>query len=155
MKTPGFRERGGGWVVSQSILLVLLVAAGPLFRNDITVPMNFLCGWIFFFFGALLGVLGVKHLGQNRTAYPQPLAHGELVTTGIYAFVRHPLYSSLIFAGLGWALIWNSAPALCMAAVNFFFFNAKANKEEQWLRERFPTYVAYAQKVKRLIPFVY
>ena len=141
--------------MSQSVLLLALVLAGPLFREDVTVLMNVLCGWAWFIFGGFLGVLGVMHLGKNRTAYPQPLDHGELVTTGIYRFVRHPLYSSLIFAGFGWALIWNSSPALFIALVNLFFFDAKARQEEIWLRARFPAYAAYAQKVKRLIPFLY
>ncbi len=155
MKPNRFRDKGGWWVVSQSVLLLALVLAGPLFREDVTVLMNVLCGWAWFIFGGFLGVLGVKHLGKNRTAYPQPLDHGELVTTGIYRFVRHPLYSSLVFAGFGWALIWNSSPALFIALVNLFFFDAKGRHEEIWLRSRFPAYAAYAQKVKRLIPFLY
>lgn len=152
---PSFRERGGGWVISQGVLLLALTVCGPFFRDDVTVPMNFFCGWVLFIFGGVLGVLGVKHLGNNRTPYPQPLADSELITTGIYRFVRHPLYSSLVFAGIGWGLIWSSAPALAIATINVFFFDAKARLEERWLQKRFPAYAAYSQKVKRLVPFIY
>lgn len=148
-------QRGRGWVLAQSLLLLALVLAGPLGRSAGEAWLAGLAaviGSILFAIGAILGLLGVKHLGRNRTPYPQPLADAALVTTGVYAWVRHPLYASLIYAGFGWALLWSSYPALIIAAIDLCFFTAKAQAEERHLRAKFPAYADYATRVKRFIP---
>ena len=76
-------------------------------------------------------------LGKNRTPYPQPRADSELIQHGIYARVRHPLYTSVMLASLGWAMIWQSAAAFGAALVLIPFFHAKARREERWLGEQF------------------
>lgn len=146
------------WVALQSVLLLALVVAGPWFRLAEAEGFNlgvFIVSGGLFLIGAVLGVLGVRHLGRNRTPYPQPLAEARLVTTGVYAWVRHPLYASLIYAGLGWAGIWHSTPALVIAVINVVFFDAKARCEERWLRAKFPEYAEYVRRVKRFLPRVY
>ena len=56
---------------------------------------------------------------------------------------------------IGWALVWQSWPALLVAAALIPFFAAKARREERWLREKFPEYAAYEQRVRRFIPGIY
>ena len=150
---PKSSRSGRGWVVAQSLLLLALVAAGPLGRaqEKAWAVMSGL-GVILFGLGAYLGVLGVRHLGRSRTPYPEPLAEAELITTGVYAVVRHPLYASLIYAGFGWALLFNSRPALAVAVINVLFFTAKARCEERWLLLRYPGYAAYMARVNRFLP---
>lgn len=149
-----FQARGGRWVVAQSVLLLALVAAGPLDQHCPGLVAT-ISGEALFLAGALLGLAGVKHLGRNRTPYPQPLAEAQLVTTGAYRLVRHPLYGSLLLAGLGWACLWHSPSAYALAAVNTVFFVLKANQEERWLREKFPEYAAYARRTRRFIPWLW
>ena len=57
-----------------------------------------------------------------------------------------------MLASLGWALIWQSRPALIAALILIPFFHAKARREEQWLRKQFPDYVDYERRVPRFIP---
>lgn len=102
-----------------------------------------------------MGVLGVVGLGRARTAFPRPRSDGRLVTTGIYGWVRHPLYFSVITASVGWGLIWGSAVAVALAGVLGGFLAAKAEREERWLREVYPDYASYAKRVKRLVPGLY
>jgi protein-S-isoprenylcysteine O-methyltransferase Ste14 len=75
-----------------------------------------------------------------------------LVQRGIYARVRHPLYTSVMLASLGWALIWQSGSSLLAALALVPFFHAKARREERWLCETFPDYADYASRVPRFIP---
>ena len=112
-------------------------------------------GALFIALSALTGLLGKRDLGANRTPFPRPKDDARLVTTGIYARVRHPLYLSVICLGFGWALLWRSWPALALAAVQILFFDAKARREERWLSTQFPDYTAYARRVKRFIPSLY
>ncbi len=102
--------------------------------------------------GAWAGLRGHHDLGRHLTPFPRPKADAELIRSGIYAKVRHPLYLSVISLGFAWALLWRSGPALALAVLQLPFFQAKARKEEGWLRERFSGYEEYARRVKRFIP---
>jgi protein-S-isoprenylcysteine O-methyltransferase Ste14 len=106
--------------------------------------------------GAML-LLGrsLLDLGQNLTPLPHPRDDGQLVQTGIYGLVRHPLYSgviSLTLAYAGWQMSWVH---LVGSIGLLIFFDAKARKEEAWLTAKFPEYINYCSTVKKLIPGIY
>ena len=105
--------------------------------------------------GGLLALAGVFRLGTNLTAVPYPKDDAILVTTGPYQFVRHPIYSGLILAALGWALLRNGWLTLIYALLIFIFFDIKSRREEQWLCQKYPGYEAYQQRVRKLVPFIY
>jgi len=108
--------------------------------------------WVPAFFS---GVLGLYHIKKYLTPLPYPVEHNQLVTTGIYAYVRHPLYSSQLFAAMGWSIFAVSCSHLFLTVAGFLFFSYKASLEEQWLTRRHPEYAEYARRVKRFIPWVY
>ena len=147
--------RGGIWVVAQFALMIAGLAAGPIWRASWNGWPTFAAGLVFLLIGAWLGLRGKRDLGLNRTPFPQPKDDGQLITTGIYARLRHPLYASIIALGFAWALLWQSWPALGLAVAQILFFDAKARREERWLRARFPGYAAYVRRVKRFIPGLY
>jgi protein-S-isoprenylcysteine O-methyltransferase Ste14 len=61
-----------------------------------------------------------------------------------------------VFCGsVGWALVWQSWPALLATLALAPFFDAKARREECWLRQQFPEYASYEQRVRRFIPWIY
>lgn len=105
--------------------------------------------------GAGIIVAGAAALGGNLTPCPKPSDDATLVQSGVFSRVRHPLYMGLIMMSVGWALVRQSAPALVIALGSMPFFDAKARREERWLRERFPDYGDYQRRVKRFIPGVY
>jgi protein-S-isoprenylcysteine O-methyltransferase Ste14 len=98
---------------------------------------------------------GLLDLGRSLTPLPYPRDDAQLVQAGVYSLVRHPLYSGLIVAALSWVLYQRSLSHLAGAIVLFVFFNAKATLEETWLRQKYPEYDAYQQRVKKLIPWLY
>lgn len=108
-----------------------------------------------FILALMIGGLGVLKLGPNLTPLPYPLDHNRLVTQGIYAVIRHPLYSCQLFAALGWVVYSLSLSHLLLLVVAFLFFNYKATQEEAWLTERHPEYANYARGTRKLIPWVY
>lgn len=55
---------------------------------------------------------------------------------------------------IGWAMVWQSWPALLAAATLIPFFQAKA-RLERWLREKFSKYAEYEKQVRRFIPWIY
>ncbi len=79
----------------------------------------------------------------------------ELVTSGPYHLVRHPIYSGILFAGVGTAvaLRWLWLIAIGLAGIYFLY---SATVEERYLNQQFPdTYPAYKLSTKMLVPFVF
>jgi len=148
-------DRGAAWVWVQSILLAALLAAGPLGAGSWHSPALVAAGGLLFLLAGALGVAGVVQLGRNRTPFPRPRAGSALVRHGVYRWVRHPLYLSVMGASLGWSLMFQSAAALAVAAGVAGFLDAKARSEERWLVAAFPDYTDYAARVRRFIPGIY
>jgi protein-S-isoprenylcysteine O-methyltransferase Ste14 len=112
-------------------------------------------GFLFLLIGLVIAFISIVKLGQNLTALPHPKDNAQLVTTGIYAFLRHPIYSALIFIGFGWAL-WNSSLlSLFIALILGIFLDLKSRREEHYLQKLFSEYVDYKKRVKKFVPFVY
>jgi protein-S-isoprenylcysteine O-methyltransferase Ste14 len=81
-------------------------------------------------------------------------AEPELVTSGPYRFVRHPIYSGLLTAMLGTALA-NSLIGLIVVAVLVAYFYYCGIVEEQNLATTFPkAYPEYRNRTKMLTPFL-
>lgn len=143
------------WVIGQSMLMLAVVALGVTHRGAWQSDAGFVAGAVLFALGAVVGVWGVRSLGRSRTPNPTPKADAELVQTGIYHRLRHPLYSSVMLASLGWALLWQSAAAMVATLILCVFFDAKARLEERLLLAKFPEYDAYRRRTWRFVPWVY
>jgi protein-S-isoprenylcysteine O-methyltransferase Ste14 len=150
-----FFARGGWWVVGQSVLLLAVAVIGVIFRKSWPCATGVGLGAVLCVLGAAFGVAGACVLGRSRTAFPKPREDATLVRHGIYARVRHPLYTSVILLSVGWGLIWESWPACVAALLLGVFLNAKARREEVWLREKFPDYSAYQKQARRFFPWLY
>ena len=150
-----FRERGGLWVVSQSVLMIAVVGFAPAYSGGLRLPGLRAAGFILIALGAFFGLAGVWALKGNRTAFPKPREGSKLIQHGIYSRVRHPLYTSVVLVSLGWALVWQSGIALLLATSMAPFFHAKTRVEERCLRERFPEYAEYERRVCRFLPFLF
>jgi protein-S-isoprenylcysteine O-methyltransferase Ste14 len=154
-------QRGEYWVVAQAILIIGY-AVLPVYRPvgwHIPAPPALYGVWTIAAALALFAVIligkGLRDLGHNLTPLPYPKADGELVQTGVYGIVRHPLYSGLIFAAIAWAIYQVSLSHFGAAPIALVFLNAKASREESWLAERYPEYPDYQHRVKKLIPWIY
>lgn len=106
--------------------------------------------------GGLIGIYTLMHnkLG-NFSVYPEPIDRAQLITSGPYRLVRHPMYLALLLFMLGIVLynasVWNylAMPLLLIAILG------KINKEEAYLRRKFGGYSAYCDCSRRLLPFIY
>lgn len=149
------KDRGGAWVAAQALLMLLVLGLGLRARGAALFPGSLVIGGVLMFAAALLALAGASAWGGKPTPFPRPRENAELLRGGVYAWLRHPLYASLILLGLGWALFRESGPALAAAGALALFFDAKARQEERWMRERFPEYSAYQKHVRRFIPWIY
>jgi protein-S-isoprenylcysteine O-methyltransferase Ste14 len=150
-----FVQRGGWWVVGQ-ILLLLTIVGLDLTGHAAAKPLPlFIGGLVLIAAATICSLAGLLALGRNLTPFPKPSAKTELVQQGIYALIRHPLYTSVFCAAVGSSFIFQSWPALVASLGLGIFFDAKAKHEERWLRQQFPDYAGYARRVRRFIPGIY
>ena len=151
----GFLQRGGLWVLGQSVLLCAVMAGGILCRNQWQSSALTVCGALLLVLAAGCGLAGSVSLGRNLSPFPKPSTSTRLVQTGIYGLMRHPLYTAVLCGSVGWALVWRSWPALLAALALGPLFDAKARQEERWLRQQFPEYSGYERRVRRFVPWIY
>ena len=95
------------------------------------------------------------HIGRNW-GMPMSLREGhELVTSGPYAYVRHPIYSGLLLAMVG-SVLTSGLPWLLGLILYFTYLIFAARSEEKTMLAQFPdSYPAYRSRTKMLIPFVF
>jgi protein-S-isoprenylcysteine O-methyltransferase Ste14 len=95
------------------------------------------------------------HLGRNWSATVTVKQDHELIRTGPYAIVRHPIYTGVLFGFIGTALAigqWRGAVAVLIVLVAFW---RKLRLEEQWMSETFgDDYRRYRARTKALVPFL-
>ena len=110
---------------------------------------------IFYFLGILIIIIAsifiliaIKDLGRNLSPFPKPKANSNLVTTGIYRFMRHPMYYSLIIISFGVFLTKLSIYYLCLTITLALLIKFKIILEEQYLKNKFKNYFLYKKVVK-------
>ncbi|CAH9018658.1 methyltransferase family protein [Candidatus Nitrosacidococcus sp. I8] len=113
-------------------------------------------GLYLFVIGIFLGCITLYfNRPGNFSVYPEIKDHAQLITTGIYGYIRHPMYISLFTAMLGIA-VYNSGffnfLGLVLLAIVLI---GKAYKEEKLLLEKFPEYKKYMMSTKQFIPYIF
>jgi protein-S-isoprenylcysteine O-methyltransferase Ste14 len=133
------------------VLLVRVFRGGGLAVHS---PVLGVIGAVVFAAGIALAIWSRIQLGRNWGMPMTQKAEPELVTSGPYRFVRHPIYSGLLAGLLGTALVTNLIGLVIVAILGAYFYYC-ASVEEKNLTVTFPTrYPAYRASTKMLIPFV-
>jgi protein-S-isoprenylcysteine O-methyltransferase Ste14 len=93
------------------------------------------------------------YLGQNWSSVVSIKVGHQLIRTGPYAWVRHPIYSGLLLALIGTALARDKAVAVIAIPLFWVGFKIKSRFEEEFMRKTFgQEYVEYASTTGALIP---
>jgi protein-S-isoprenylcysteine O-methyltransferase Ste14 len=148
----------GGWrarLTGVSAVGVFLIA-GVLRGGSLAVHSVILTaiGALLFACGIALAVWARLHLGRNWGMPMTQRAEPELVTSGPYRFVRHPIYTGLLTAMLGTALVDNLLGLVVVAVLVAYFYYC-GTVEERNLAAIFPkAYPEYRSRTKMLIPFI-
>jgi len=150
-------SRGELYVLVQAILLIALFF-GPKDVFGLPDKLNQTLWWIgqiLFYSGIVIAIWAAILLGPNLTPLPKPKPSGQLIQTGLYKLVRHPIYFGVILVSFGWAGIEQTIYTLVLAFILLIFFDLKSRQEERWLTQKFSEYAEYKMTTKKLIPFVY
>ncbi|WP_084426757.1 methyltransferase family protein [Aequorivita capsosiphonis] len=117
-------------------------------------PILFWFGVGIFVLGFVITVVAVLQLNVNLSPFPSPLPGAKLIETGVYKFVRHPIYTGLILAFFGYSIISDSGYRLLITTLLFLLFYFKTRYEEKQLIEKFPNYSEYKKRSGRFFPWV-
>jgi protein-S-isoprenylcysteine O-methyltransferase Ste14 len=151
------------------LLVIAVIDAGIalLFVSDLRLgPLDF--QWIHatlapFVAGFVLTVAGIAfaiwarlYIGRNWSSSVTIKQDHQLIRTGPYSLVRHPIYSGIILASFGTALALRQVRGLLALPIIVAGFWYKAHVEERFMLEHFgPEYERYRRQTKALVPFVF
>jgi protein-S-isoprenylcysteine O-methyltransferase Ste14 len=139
-------------ILAVLLLLRLRVLKGPHAVTD--DPWLQGIGLAIFLLGLALAVWARIYIGRNWGMPMSEKADPELVTTGPYSAIRHPIYSGIILAMAGTAVAVSSFWLVAVVLVGAYFLYSAA-MEERYMAEVFPdAYPRYKQSTKMLIPFI-
>ncbi len=113
---------------------------------------------VFIILGIILIILGVAFWisAVLISKIDKEVESNNLVTTGIYAYVRHPIYAAFFYIAMGVILISQNIFLFILPVIFWAFLTvAMIKTEEKWLIDKFGTeYINYSKKVNRFIPKV-
>lgn len=143
------RSVGWGLVALQFVLLIALVVV----PRRPTQPIWIIVGGLVLIAGVILGWYAFRALGNALTPTPVPLTHAGLRTDGIYAYLRHPIYSAVLLMVLGYVIAWGSWWSVLVAGMLLVFFIGKLRWEDQLLEKAYgPDWNLWAQQTNALVP---
>jgi protein-S-isoprenylcysteine O-methyltransferase Ste14 len=147
--------RFAGARVAIILIVLLLLRLRVLKEHSVNDnPWLEFIGLALFVVGLALAVWARLYLGRNWGMPMSQKADPELVTTGPYHTVRHPIYSGIILAMVGTAIAVSWYWLVAVAVLGAYFLYS-AVMEERYMAERFPdAYPRYKQSTKRLIPYI-
>jgi protein-S-isoprenylcysteine O-methyltransferase Ste14 len=138
-----------------AVVVILLIRLGAFRGHSLnTDPWRAGIGLVLFALGLGFAISARLHIGRNWGTPMTQKDDPELVTSGPYHLVRHPIYSGILTAGVGTAvaLSWLWLTAVALAGVYFVY---SAMVEERDMTDQFPdSYPVYKHSTKMLVPFI-
>jgi len=124
------------------------------FWGNIIIPY---LGFGFYLSGGLFVIIARAQMGRWGTAELITEGDHQLITHGVYKYVRNPMYSGSLISIIGFCLIFRCIITLIVMFIySFLIFRMRIIEEERILLEKFgKDYEAYKKKSKRLFPFLY
>jgi protein-S-isoprenylcysteine O-methyltransferase Ste14 len=146
------RTRPPGLLIA--IVAFLLLRAFGVHTLAVSQPFVQALGAIVFVSGLALAVWARVYLGRNWGMPMTEKQEPELVTSGPYRLVRHPIYSGILLGLVGTALATNLYWLIAVVILGAYFIHS-AKVEEGIMASSFPAaYSGYRARTKMLIPFV-
>ena len=112
-------------------------------------------GLILAIFGVLLFLIAMLQLNKNLSPFPSPKSGSELVRSGLYKFIRHPIYTGILIAFIGFALFSESIYRILITFGLYLLFLIKTEYEEHRLQEKFSEYDRYKEVTGRFLPKIF
>jgi protein-S-isoprenylcysteine O-methyltransferase Ste14 len=124
--------------------------------------IDFYASSLFRYAGLTLSITGIAlivissiTLNKNLTPFPSPKGNSTLITTGVYKYIRHPIYTGILFTTAGYGAYSENTLRLIVFITLLILFVFKAAYEETQLIKKFPEYNDYKKQTAALMPGIY
>ncbi len=157
-KFKGFRINAG------RILFILLFIAS--FGKYSFYPFSYpifpgahiwiITGTVTVMLGLIVAFIARRTLSKNWSSDIDIKQEHELITTGVYGYVRHPIYTGILLMAAGTVIYTDRIGMVIFFLILLSFFLFKSKEEEEILTKHFgEEYSAYKKRVKKIIPYIY
>jgi 2-amino-4-hydroxy-6-hydroxymethyldihydropteridine diphosphokinase len=154
-ESPQLGPEAAWWVTGQFSLLVIWLIAVVVTGRPGGLASTVI-GAVVAIGGFAMGLAAVSRFGRQVVPSPQPSEGAELVDSGIYSRVRHPMYGAVITTTTGVAIASRSWWAVALSLVIAAFLRFKSDREEKILEIAVSGYSEYRASVRRrFIPAVW
>ncbi|WP_299431324.1 isoprenylcysteine carboxylmethyltransferase family protein [uncultured Aquimarina sp.] len=109
-------------------------------------------GLLVLILGILIVLISLIQLNKNLSPFPSPKVNSELIQTGLYKFIRHPIYAGILCVVFGYGFYTDSVFKLIVATAIYVFFHFKSRYEEKKLLVFFEEYKTYKESTGRFLP---
>lgn len=147
---PGPSQKDYLYVLIQFLLfgaylfeIDLMDIALPTFLHTIAAVITIL--------GVMVLILALLQLNRHLSPFPTPKSNAELIRTGLYKYIRHPIYTGILLTLFGYAVHQASLFRLLVAVALLVLFYFKSSYEEKRLMEVYPEYEAYRRETRRFL----
>jgi len=140
------------YLVYGSYLALVIGAALAIITERFQLPLT-IAGFGVILVSIIINLLARQELARNWSPLAGTSAEQSLIKSGIYAHIRHPIYTSGILLSLGLALVTSSLGGLALFILAVIAFVVRINAEEKALLAKFGVeYQEYAQNTGALLP---
>lgn len=102
--------------------------------------------------GILILGISILQLNKNLSPFPTPKSSAQLITTGLYHYIRHPIYTGILITCCGYALYSHSIYKILITSFLAILFIIKSSYEEEKLKTTFNDYENYIKTTGRFFP---
>ena len=133
------------------------IGATSLFGTFIFIPSDVVkvTGLGVAAFGVSFSIWARRQLGANWSGVPSLKKGHTLITSGPYSFVRHPIYTGLLFGVIGSALVLGTLASLIVISLTIIMVLIRIPQEEGLMKGEFgDAYIDYQKRAKAIIPWL-
>jgi protein-S-isoprenylcysteine O-methyltransferase Ste14 len=130
-----------------ALIFIVIISDSSITSNPISL--------IVFSLAILIGFIPIFQKNFKVNIFPEVTKNMDLVTSGIYKFIRHPMYLSVLLVGISFVIADPKPLILLIWMILLMNLHLKMDIEETNLMKFFPKYKEYRNSTKRLIPFIY
>lgn len=112
-------------------------------------------GFVLLYLGIIFRIVALLTLRQGFSRAIEAKADSKLVTSGVYKYVRHPLYSTVFIMAMSGSIIFSCTYCWLLVGITLWGLIFRIKKEEAFLIQQYSEYSEYSKRTKRIIPFIY
>lgn len=139
--------------MSYILVILQIFFSGYIVLTNFRYALNF--PWYFLIIvSSIPGIAGMVQMKSKLRMLPEPASDAVLLQDGIYKFIRHPMYLSVLLTTLVITLLNINLFEVTAWLLLLITIIIKLNREESFLKEKFAEYTIYRNRTKALIPFI-